>query len=159
MNKIIVLKAAQGAGKSSWAMNYQKENPNTMVVSRDSIRESLVPNHRETWYKRRDRKQLELIVTNLEWASIVRSLTSGYDVIMDSTNTGVTRKSIQDNIETYTIVWLPLMEQDKYEVEFISLDTPLEVCIERDSKRKYPVGEKIIRRTYKRLNNQVSNTQ
>lgn len=37
-----------------------------------------------------------------------------------------------------------------YVVEFKDFFIPLEVCIERDSKRENPVGEEIIRPTYER---------
>lgn len=35
-------------------------------------------------------------------------------------------------------------------LEYIDFFIPLEVCIERDSKRENPIGEKVIRETYNR---------
>jgi predicted kinase len=39
MKTLIVLTAVPGAGKSTWADNYQKSHPHTYIVSADSIRE------------------------------------------------------------------------------------------------------------------------
>ena len=38
MKTLIVLSAMPGSGKSTWAKNYQKEHPNTLIISSDQIR-------------------------------------------------------------------------------------------------------------------------
>lgn len=37
-----------------------------------------------------------------------------------------------------------------YIIEYKDFFTPLEVCIERDSKRENPIGEEVIRATYEK---------
>ena len=37
-----------------------------------------------------------------------------------------------------------------YSIEYKDFFIPLEVCIERDSKRENPIGEEVIRKTYER---------
>lgn len=39
---------------------------------------------------------------------------------------------------------------DCYSLEYKDFFIPLEVCIERDSKRENPIGEEVIRKTYER---------
>ena len=38
MKTLIVLSAMPGSGKSTWANQYQKEHPHTLIVSSDQIR-------------------------------------------------------------------------------------------------------------------------
>lgn len=38
MKTLIVLSAMPGSGKSTWAKNYQKEHPHTLIISSDQIR-------------------------------------------------------------------------------------------------------------------------
>ena len=44
----------------------------------------------------------------------------------------------------------------KYEIVYKDFPTPLEVCIERDSKRESPIGEKTIRSIYARYKDQYN---
>lgn len=41
----------------------------------------------------------------------------------------------------------------KYEIEFKDFKTPLQDCIDRDSKRPNPIGEEVIRNTYEKYKN------
>ena len=38
--------------------------------------------------------------------------------------------------------------EDKYVIEYRLFNTPLDVCIERDAKRKNPIGAKVLTDTY-----------
>ncbi|OPZ35871.1 MAG: hypothetical protein BWY98_00608 [Tenericutes bacterium ADurb.BinA155] len=44
MSTFILLSAIPGAGKSTWAKLYQKEHPNTHIVSSDDVRKSVTGN-------------------------------------------------------------------------------------------------------------------
>ena len=46
--------------------------------------------------------------------------------------------------------WKDIADLFKYDLEIKNFFTPLEECIERDSKRPNPIGEKIIRNTYEK---------
>lgn len=42
-------------------------------------------------------------------------------------------------------------------IEYRDFFIPLEVCIERDSKRENPIGEEVIRKTYERYKSIIEN--
>ena len=80
------------------------------------------------------------------------AMLAGYDIVIDNMNLNKkTLKEIEDLVKEFNewIALSPLAESHRYEIEYKSfLDTPLEVCIERDSKRENPIGEKVIRDLY-----------
>lgn len=47
MKKIIVLSAAPGSGKSTWAKKYQNSHPNTYIISSDDIRFELTGQYQD----------------------------------------------------------------------------------------------------------------
>lgn len=47
MKKIIVLSAAPGSGKSTWAKKYQNSHPNTFIISSDEIRHDLTGQYQD----------------------------------------------------------------------------------------------------------------
>lgn len=42
------------------------------------------------------------------------------------------------------------MVRDSYTIEFRDFFIPLQDCIDRDAKRTNPIGEEVIRKTYKK---------
>ena len=86
------------------------------------------------------------------------AMCEGYDIVLDNMNLNKeTLKEIVDEVDDYN-EWSKQVTSDySYEVEYKSfLDTPLEVCIERDSKRESPIGEKTIRSIYARYKDQYN---
>ena len=47
----------------------------------------------------------------------------------------------------------------KYEIEFKDFFIPLEECIRRDAMRPNPIGEKVIRETWKRYKHFIQTTE
>lgn len=83
----------------------------------------------------------ENFITILEHSCLKLSLEKGYNVVYDSTNlNSKTLKKVEDIISNYP----------DYEIEYKLFDTPVEVCIERDSKRERPVGKMVITNFYNR---------
>ena len=76
---------------------------------------------------------------------ISMAVNSQLDIVIDNMNLSkYSLQEIQDVIE----------ECSNYTIEFKDFtNVPLEVCIERDSKRECPIGEKIIRNTYNKYLN------
>lgn len=72
---------------------------------------------------------------------IYYAMTIGYDIVIDNMN--LNKKYwdfIQDQINSLN---------KRYTLEFKDFfDVSLEECIERDSKREHPIGEKVITETY-----------
>ena len=77
----------------------------------------------------------------------------GFDIVIDNMNLN------PKELEYYNRVldgwnnpeWVtPDVVKPKYSLEFKDFFIPLQECIERDSKRPNPIGEKVIRKTYER---------
>lgn len=49
--------------------------------------------------------------------------------------------------------WKNWANLHNYDLEFKNFFTPLQDCIERDSKRPNPIGEEVIRKTYEKYKN------
>lgn len=128
--KVVICIGIPASGKSTWAKQFIKNNPNFIRVNRDDIR-----------YQIKDSPVLDFkgeeYVTSIQTAMIDSALMSGYSVIVDNTNL---RKEYIDAI----------LEQVKYkaDVEFKVFLLPLEEAILRDSKRENPVGEKVINKMF-----------
>lgn len=139
MKKLIVYQGIQGSGKSTAAKSFVMEDPDNRVrVNRDDIRLML---------GKPFNPKVEKIVTKIEHAALVASMESGKIVVCDSTNMNPKTMKYLEN----------LAKSFGYEIEYRLMKTPIEVCIERDSKRPNPVGEKIIRETYERYKEYIEN--
>lgn len=128
---IIVTRGIPAAGKTTWSKEYINNNPNTIRVNRDDIRNMLTPNFIHGG-------DMESLVTSIEHHTIRKALSSGYSIIIDATNfkgTGQFTK-IADQLEI------------EYELIIKRFETTLEECILRDSKREKPIGEEVIRKMY-----------
>lgn len=138
MKKLILLSALPGAGKSTWANTYMKQNPNERVyiVSSDEIRKELGGSYQ--YFKEEQRVwQLFLDRTN-EYASKYDDVT----VIMDSTN-------LTNNYRKMYFEKTPLF--DKHVLLFI--DCPYELALKRNLQRKEEkiVPEFAMEKLYKEL--------
>jgi len=131
MAKVLILKGLPASGKSTYAKHIVDEgNGQWKRVNKDDIR-SMLDNG--TW----SHKKEELIV-DIRNTVISESLIMGYNVVVDDTNFAT------EHEETIRAI------ADRYgaEVEIKFINTPLQECIQRDSTRTNPVGEKEIRRMY-----------
>lgn len=139
MAKIIYCRGIQGSGKTTWAKQYCKEHPNTIRVNRDDIRQM---------FSQKWSKELEQIVIDTELRTIDNALYEEIDVIVDDVS----------NLNRYTVdkIWDIVRKYQQmrsisdYGIIYQDFFTPLQVCIDRDSKREHPIGEKVIRKTYEK---------
>ena len=139
MAEIILCRGIQGSGKTTWAKQYCKEHPNTIRVNRDDIRQM---------FSQKWSKELEQIVIDTELRAIDNALYEEMDVVVDDVS----------NLNRYTVdkIWDIVRKYQQmrsisdYGIIYQDLFTPLEECIERDSKRPNPIGEEVIRKTYER---------
>lgn len=130
MKKVILTKGLPASGKTTWAREYQKENPNTVLVNKDEIRAML---HQGVWSK--GREQFVLAVRDF---IIKKAVDEGHDVIVHDTNLHSKHKN--------NIIRLVA---DKATVEYKSFtDVPLEECIKRDRNRVGGVGDRVIKKMY-----------
>ena len=133
MPKIILTRGIQGSGKSTWAKKWVEEDPTHRVRwNNDDFRRMLGP----YWVPERE-NLVSIVMSDF----IYYAMTIGYDIVIDNMN--LNKKYwdfIQDQINSLN---------KRYTLEFKDFfDVSLEECIERDSKRKHPIGEKVITETY-----------
>lgn len=134
---ILVLRGIQGSGKSTYARQWVNEDPEHRVrFNRDDMRNMLGP----YWIPSR-----ETFINSLYLAFLEEATFRGYDIVIDNMN--LSSKALRE-IESF-IKDIPEDRQYDYRIRIKDFfDVPLETCIERDSKRENPIGEKIIRQTY-----------
>jgi len=134
--KLIITKGLPASGKSSWADEYIKENPNFVRVEKDQIRKNgkLFKDGKYV-HERGD----EAIVLKERDRLIREAFSKGKSVISSDTNL------IQKHITQLSNI----ARQNGATVEVKSfLDVPLKELIERDQKREESVGEQVIRKHY-----------
>lgn len=132
MSKIIIVRGIPASGKSTWAKEWVFEDPIHRVrVNMDDIRNMLG----KYWVIER-----EPLVKRIKENAIYNALDFGYDLIIDNMNLNPKEiASIKRIVSGYP----------EYSIEFKDFfDVPLDVCIERDSKRDNPIGAKTITDIY-----------
>ena len=130
--KVIFLSGLPGCGKSTWAKQYQKENPGTKRVNKDELR-SMIDD--SVWSKSNEKT-----VLSVQKAIVSDCLYRGHDVIID--NTHLDKKHEEEYREFCT--------DNAYLFETKFFDVDVEECIRRDKKRENPVGSKVILDMYNR---------
>lgn len=134
MNKIILTRGIQGSGKSTWAKAWVLEDPEHRIrINNDDIT--------AIWGQPFGTKNLYERLKTYRKMMIWSSMKEGLDIVVDNMN--LSKTSIKEIEELIT------NSNGVYQLEYKDfLDTPLEVCIERDSKRENPIGKDIITQTY-----------
>jgi predicted kinase len=146
MKKVLILSGLSGSGKSTFARQFCLENPNWLRVNRDDLRRSLLPVTLDAYWKTwpdREKDRIETLVSELQKTAILEGLTRGWHVLIDNTNLKM----------SYFSEFRQLLSQhfDRVEIRYSLIDTPLEVCIQRDHDRPDSVGEAGIRRQAEQL--------
>ncbi len=137
--KLIICRGIQGSGKSSFAKQWCHEDPEHRVrFNNDDIRNMLG----DYWVPSR-----ENIVKSLYYKFLDSAMSKGYDIVIDNMNlNSKTVDEIRAEIDSFNEgIW-----DWKYELEFKDFFIPVEECIRRDAMRPNPIGEKVIRQTWKR---------
>lgn len=137
MGKIILCRGIQGSGKTTWAKQWVLEDPEHRVrFNNDDIRNMLG----KYWVTSR-----EHLVSDIKKDFMVSAMEFGYDIVVDNMNFNPKEIEYYENLVDSTLGYM-----NCYSLEYKDFFIPLEVCIERDSKRENPIGEEVIRKTYER---------
>lgn len=137
MAKIILCRGIQGSGKTTWAKQWVLEDPEHRVrFNNDDIRNMLG----KYWVTSR-----EHLVSDIKKDFMVSAMEFGYDIVVDNMNFNPKEIEYYENLVDSTLGYM-----NCYSIEYKDFFIPLEVCIERDSKRENPIGEEVIRKTYER---------
>lgn len=136
--KLIICRGIQGSGKSTWAKQWCHEDPEHRVrFNNDDIRNMLG----DYWVPNREK-----LVTEAKANMITFALIKGYDVVVDNMN-------LNPKEDEWIRTLCANIEKDKgihVDIEYKDFWTPVEECIRRDAMRPNPIGEKVIRQTWRR---------
>lgn len=144
MAKIVLCRGIQGSGKTTWAKQWVLEDPEHRVrFNNDDIRNILG----KYWVPSR-----EHLVSDIKKDFMVSAMEFGYDIVVDNMNFNPKEIEYYENLVDSTLGYM-----NCYSLEYKDFFIPLEVCIERDSKRENPIGEEVIRKTYERYKSIIEN--
>lgn len=140
MKKVIILRGIPGSGKSTYAKQLVEENPNAYKrINRDDLRAMF-----DNGYVS---KGNEKFVKQVRDVLIVKALEDGKHVIVDDMNLSDSNLvRIRQLVHEFNKA-----HNDEVTVEVKEMDTPLEVCIQRDAAREKKVGESLIRDMHRRF--------
>ena len=137
MKKIILTRGIPASGKSTWAKQEVLKDPEHSVrINRDDLRNM----SGKYWVPAREDYIIACRNQLLNLAICI-----GFDtIIIDDMN--LNPRDIDYIIKAVNVFNKVLESKNQYKIEFKDFtNVPLNVCIERDSKRENPLGEKVIR--------------
>ena len=156
IKKLILCRGIQGSGKSTWAKAWVAEDPEHRIrINNDDIRNMLGP----YWVPSR-----EDIVSSAKRNFALNGMLLGYDIVVDNMN--LNPKEIKfwaDIVDTHNSTDPRVVKSDvvqwEYKIEFKDFFISLEECIRRDAARPNPIGEKVIRDTWRRYKHFIQTTE
>jgi predicted kinase len=139
MMNVTLTRGLSGSGKSTWAKaQVDAAQGNTVIVCKDDLRNML---HNSAHSKGR-----ENLIKQARNALILLALSEGKNVIVADTNFDNHEADIRALVKDWCEA-----NNKQVEVKIKDFtDVPLEVCIERDSKRANSLGADVIRSQYNR---------
>ena len=131
MQELVITVGLPASGKTTWVDQWIIHHADYINVNRDDIRLSMQGRSR---YKKFT-KQREKIVTEIAHASVVSAIAAGKSVIISDTNLNPGRNK----------VWKEFAEDRgiHYREELFT-DIYLGECLDRDARREFPVGQRVI---------------
>ena len=141
MSKLIICRGIQGSGKSTWAKAWAKEDPTHRVrFNWDDMRTMMG----EYWVPERENTG---ILRTLRASFLDDMMHKGWDICIDNMNLNPKDWEFYEGlVKAYNAV----NPGKEYEIEYMDFFTPVEECIRRDAMRPNPIGEAVIRSTWKR---------
>jgi tRNA uridine 5-carbamoylmethylation protein Kti12 len=144
MNKVIICRGIPGSGKSTWAKQWVQQSPkNRIRINYDDMRMMFG----QYWVPQREKIPFLKDIKN----SIIRNaIYNDFDIVIDNMN--LNPKEINDiRYEVQEACYERSCREGKnisYDFEFEDFKTPLNECIERDSRRPNKIGAEKITEIY-----------
>ena len=146
--KLILCRGIQGSGKTTWARQWVEENPeNRIRINNDDIRNMLG----KYWVVER-----ESLVSEMKKSLVVDAMSRGYDIVIDNMNLNPKEVKFWETVVEYNNVD---PDNYKYTIEFKDFFISLDECIRRDAMRSNPIGEKVIRDTWRRYKHFIQTSE
>ena len=150
MKELILTLGISGSGKTYWSKQWAEENPEHRIrLNYDDIRCMLgkywVPDKRE-----------QLVKDTFTYA-LKQAMYMGYDIVIDNMS-NLNPKHLKEYEKLVKEHNDFSATSNSYKLIYKLFDTPVEVCIERDSKRPIPIGEKVIRQQWKQYRTAIIQT-
>ncbi len=135
MKTLLVLIGLPGSGKSTYAKEWVKEDPENRVrYNNDDFRTMIL----KTWENKPNQVVIESKIALLKtWMRM------GLDIVVDNTNL------MPYEIESYKVL---VRDFPEYEVILKIIDTPLEICKERNQTRDSHMDNSFLDQAQKLLN-------
>ena len=147
--KIILTRGIQGSGKSTWAKAWVAEDPEHRIrINNDDLRNMFGV----YWVPSR-----EDVVSHAKQTIVTYAMGKQYDIVVDNMNLNPKEVQYWTNVVNYYNGYTKTGE--RYEIEFKDFFTPLEECLRRDAARPNPIGEKVIRETWKRYKHFIQTSE
>lgn len=147
--ELIICRGIQGSGKSTWAKQWAKEQPETRIrINFDDMRNMLG----EYWVPSR-----ETVISSIYTTTLAYAMEKGYSIVVDNMNlnpkTCAELEKIVKDFNDDTVC------KFEYEVEYKDFFIPVEECIRRDAMRPNPIGAAIIKSTFKRYRDLITSEE
>lgn len=141
MNKMILTIGIPGAGKTTWAESFIKDNSTYVNINRDDIRKTLYPLG-YTFSKEREKE-----VTKYQHSVIKHCIDNNKSIIISDTNlNSKTREDLKS-----------VCNENNYKIEYKEFPISYEEAIERNIKRgENSVPNNVIFQMYKSWNNYIN---
>lgn len=144
---LYVMCGAPGSGKSTWAKRELAPKANTLYISRDVIRLSIIKDE-EHYFSHEDEVYDEFV------RQIANGIREGLNVIADATHLGTTART-----KLVKALAKAGIKDDWYYIIFVQMGTSVQECIIRDSKRegRTHVTASVVRRMYSQASTPTMN--
>ena len=152
--KLILCRGIQGSGKSTWAKAWVAEDPEHRIrLNWDDMRNMMGP----YWVPSREPINKHMLWAGLNMAAYC---THPYDIVIDNMNLNPKDwKQYEDWVTTYNQSLNSEETNTQYVIEFKDFFIPLEECIRRDAARPNPIGEKVIRDTWRKYKHFIQTSE
>jgi len=148
MQTVIILRGAPGCGKTTWASKYCDKHNTFVVLSMEALKDA---------YKQYESDLVDKNFKKLEFLLLRQALDNNLDVIIDDENFSTARiEMFIEIINKYIKSKKEKGQQAEVNCCIKDFQTPLHICLLRNSMKKYPLPVKKVCMTYRMIKRKKS---